>query len=211
MFFHRVHNHFFQRFSRHAGHHLSAGGVRRAAPDTGIVITDGRKSHHGVRLRVFLVLPEKDSVIADSIKIHGQVIIPPAGIGFLPASADAAGNAAVLVQRNKLRLQHIPAALCSMVDEFISSKDFLCLIMLRLFSPVLIYSGHGPVFLVQELLVNSDLVRLQLRLDIEALVVDQVAAAVRSVQLRIMSCRSFSDLVKEAVVADQLDPVLIPV
>ena len=98
-----------------------------------------------------------------------------------------------------------------MVDEFISSKDFLCLIMLRLFSPVLIYSGHGPVFLVQELLVNSDLVRLQLRLDIEALVVDQVAAAVRSVQLRIMSCRSFSDLVKEAVVADQLDPVLIPV
>ena len=183
MFFHRVHNHFFQGFSRHAGHHLSAGGIRRTAPYTGIVITDSRKSHHGVRLRVFLVLPEKDSVIADSIKIHGQVIIPPAGIGFLPASADAAGNAAVLVQRNKLRLQHIPAALCSMVDEFISSKDFLCLIMLRLFSPVLIYSGHGPVFLVQELLVNSDLVRLQLRLDIEALVVDQVAAAVRSVQL----------------------------
>jgi hypothetical protein len=61
--------------------------------------------------------------------------------------------------------------------------DFLRLIMLRLFSSVLIYSSHRPVFLIQELLVDSDLVRFQLRLNIKALMVDQVAAAVRCVQL----------------------------
>ena len=41
--------------------------------------------------------------------------------GAIDRGVATAGDGAVLVQRNKLRLQHIPAALCSMVDEFVGS------------------------------------------------------------------------------------------
>ena len=57
--------------------------------------------------------------------------------------------------------------------------------------------------------MHADLVGLKLRLDVESLMVHKVTSAVRVDQLRVVSGSSLSDLIKQTVVSDQLDAVIV--
>ncbi len=98
-----------------------------------------------------------------------------------------------------------------MIDELVRSGDVLILVVLRLIADILVHGGHRPQVLVQELLMDADLVRLKLRLDVKALMIDEIPRSVRGGELRVMSGRPLSDLVIEGVVADQLYAVLVAV